>query len=70
MNLQNKTNFLFVDPSFLGGVAKLVDFNGSLNKYNESVSGVEADSRALKKDWEAVGGDIQNSIEKYEQEKK
>jgi hypothetical protein len=64
------TFYLFAKPSFIEGIARLLDFGGTLNIYNESGTGAEADVKALKNDWEAVGQDIQTAIISYGQKQK
>ena len=60
---------LFAEPSFLEGVASVLDIGGVLHKdYNSSKNENEADRKALQNDWRAVGDDIKISISKYEQE--
>jgi hypothetical protein len=59
---------LFAEPSFLEGVARLVDLGATLNVYNESGTPAEADQQALLSDWMTVGEDIQMSIYAYEQQ--
>ena len=54
---------LYATPSFVEGVASLLDFGGVLNEYNESKSAKEADNRALLSDWEAVGFDIRAAMD-------
>ncbi len=49
---------LYAQPSFLEGMSRLIDFTGSLNTYNISLSPEEADFRAILSDWEAVGSGI------------
>jgi hypothetical protein len=61
------TGFLFADPSFLQGVASVLDIGGTLLVYNESESGTEADARAIATDWAIVGKDIEKAIEEFEQ---
>jgi hypothetical protein len=63
------TCFLFADPSFLLGVASVLDIGGTLVVYNTSKDSGEADTRALASDWASVGRDIRTAIEKFEQEK-
>lgn len=58
----NRTTFLFSESSFIEGVGRIVDFGLNLNKYNFSESGEEADYRALKSDWYAVGDDIRKVL--------
>jgi hypothetical protein len=58
----NRTGVLFARPSFLEGFARLFDLGGTLNRYNISESPEEADVRALRADWEAVGDDLRQAI--------
>jgi len=60
--------FLFADPSFLQGVASVIDLGGTLLAYNESDSAQEADARAIATDWAIVGQDIQTAIDKFGQQ--
>lgn len=64
-----KTKGLFPKPSFLTGVARLVDWFGSLNMYNYSNSPQEADYRASQSDWMAVGEDIRTAMAPYGRER-
>ncbi len=59
------TDFLFVRPSFWRGVARLLDFRGTLDQYNISSSPEDADYRALRADWRAVGGDLRSAVTSY-----
>lgn len=52
------TDFLFANPSFLGGVATTLDLGATLTQYNTSNSPEEADAKALASDWMMVGQDI------------
>ena len=58
---------IYARPSFLRGVARLFDFGGTLNTYYylQEEDPNEADARAIASDWEAVGKDIADAIEKY-----
>ena len=60
------TYFLFARPSFLAGVATLMDFGNSLFVYNESVTPEQADYFAMQSDWVAVGNDLRRAIKKLE----
>ncbi len=60
--------FLFAMPSFLGGVARLLDLGGTFNSYNEGVSPEEADTVATYVDWLTVGNDIQFAISRIRPE--
>lgn len=59
----NRSFFLFSRPSFLGGVARLFDFSGTLNVYNTSASGEVEDLRAFNEDWKAIGDDMREAID-------
>ena len=61
--MNTRTTFLFAQPSFLEGVARILDFGNTLNVYNESSSTAEADARALSADFCAVGDDIRLAME-------
>jgi hypothetical protein len=56
-------NRLFARPSFFEGMARILDVGATLQQYNVSATGREADIRALKNDWRAVGDDIKAAIE-------
>lgn len=61
-----RSTFLFARPSFLSGVARILDLGTNLQIYNESKSADEADKLALAMDWMVVGDDIRQSMRKYE----
>ena len=52
------TCVLFARPSFIEGVARLIDIGSTINEYNTSVSPAAADLNALAADWNQVGADI------------
>lgn len=54
----NYSTFLFAQPSFLEGFARAADVAGTLDDYNFSDTGLEADYRALWADWMAIGLDM------------
>ena len=61
----NRSNFsLYAKPSFIEGVARLMDLCGVLNVYNTSKTSQEADYRAMLADWESLGQDFHAVIEK------
>ena len=60
--------FLFANPSFTSGVARLLDFNGTFDVYNRSRNEPEADSRATLCDWTIVGNDLGDAIMKLSQD--
>ena len=61
------TDLLYARPSVLEGIARLMDFSGSLNTYNLSRTPEEADRLALASDWYAVGQDLERAIANYEE---
>ncbi len=64
----NQTDFLFAQPSFVGGMASVLDLGTTLVVYNESKTPKEADYRAIKCDWEVTGNDLRGSIDRFKQE--
>lgn len=53
---------LFAKPSFLEGVARIADFDGTLNEYNVFSESEKTDCLALMSDWGYVGQDICNAF--------
>lgn len=62
------SDFLYANPSFVEGMARVIDLGGTIERfsYNTSDSAAEADSRALYADWSAVGADLKDSLRKFE----
>ena len=60
-NITDDTGFLFADPSFVTGLATVMDIGGALVTYNVSPSGADADERAIASDWAVIGSDILNA---------
>ena len=58
--------FLYARPSFLEGLARIFDFGGTLNEYNESLTPKQADFLALRADWLTIAGDLRNAIEEVD----
>lgn len=52
------STFLFANPSFAEGMARVLDMGGTLNVYNASSTERQADYLALLADWLAVGEDL------------
>lgn len=61
-------NYLFAEPSFLGGMASVFDLGGTLHIYNTSNTDKDADALAIGNDWRAVGEDIKSAIFRHEQQ--
>ena len=68
--MSNNSTFLFARPSFIEGMARVIDLGATLQVYNESRTEKEADIKAIKKDWEAVGEDVANAVKGYERRNK
>lgn len=60
--------FLGARPSFLEGIARLMDFGNSPNEYKSYSSGAEADYAAIARDWAMIGLDFRNAIAEFEAE--
>ncbi len=60
------TDLLYARPSVLEGIARLMDFAGSLNEYNTSETPEEADRLAIASDWYAIGQDLRKILGDYE----
>jgi hypothetical protein len=60
------SDFLFARPSLIGGIAKLLDFGGTLKIYNESLSEELADLNATSQDWKAIGSALRTAFKEYQ----
>ena len=60
--------FLGARPSFLEGIARLMDFGNTLNEYKSYPNGAEADYAAIARDWATIGLDFRNAVVKFEGE--
>ena len=56
------SDFLFAQPSFASGVARVLDLGGAYDAYNSSDSGEVADQLALETDWYVVGDELRDAI--------
>jgi hypothetical protein len=59
---RNKTDFLFSNPTFVGGIGSAFNIGGNYYKFNGSRSGREADARAIASDWAVIHQDIKVSF--------
>lgn len=57
------SDFLFVRPSFIRGMARTFDIFGTGTVYNISPTGAEADRRAILCDWYATFSDLRAAYE-------
>lgn len=62
------SDFLYASPSFLEGIARIMDFANALNEYNSSLTPQEADAAAIRMDWEMVGQDFRSAVAEFETE--
>lgn len=61
-SIRLQTGAWFAIPSFLGGMGRTMDLFGVLNVYRFFASPEDADSDAMRRDFRAVGRDIQNAL--------
>lgn len=61
------SDYLFIQPSFLNGVARTIDLFGHFTEYNISGEGTEADIRALAKDGQALREDMSEAMRKLKE---
>lgn len=52
------SSFLYAEPSFIEGAARILDFGDTMSEYNRSPTGTDADYVALAADWERIGADL------------
>lgn len=57
------STILFARPSFLEGVARIMDFGNTLSVYNNSPTPEMADYLAIMADWNAVGEDMKKAMQ-------
>jgi hypothetical protein len=68
MSNKVQSDFLFAEPSFLSGTARLLDLWGKYDQYNQSRTPLEADARAIAADWIITGQDLQDAIDDFNSE--
>jgi hypothetical protein len=56
------TDFLFARPSFLSGMARVLDLGATFDTYNRSPTGKDADNIAIYNDFKAVGDDLRRAL--------
>ncbi len=62
--------FLFVEPSFVSGMSRVLDLGSTLDEYNNTFNPGAADYYALKSDWTVIGSDIRTAIDSHDQDEK
>ncbi len=68
MNRKVQSDFLFAQPSFASGAARVFDLWGRFDDYNRSDTPAEADAKAIAADWLIVGQDLAEAIEYHQSE--
>ncbi len=63
-----RTDFLFSKAGWLIGAGSVFNLAGNYYSFNSSLSGAEADRKALEADWNMVGLDLEKSLTAYEAE--
>lgn len=53
-------------PSFISGMASVLDIGSTLTDFNDSVDEDEADYKATQSDWRAVGKDLKRAMSTWE----
>ena len=60
--MNHLSTFLYARPSFLEGVARLIDWGNTLQEYNTVSNPKVADYLALSADWRVVGHDLESAM--------
>jgi hypothetical protein len=58
------SNYLFARPSFIEGMARVVDLGGTLNEYNTSMDAAQADRLAFAADILALRQDYEIALQR------
>lgn len=59
------TYYLYARPSFIEGMARVLDLGATLTDFNYSLTPEEADFAAIQSDWQTVGDDIRAALEQF-----
>ena len=63
---RNSLYYSYTKPSFLGGLARILDLGGTLrNDYKPTRTVYEIDVAAMRSDWIEIGRDIDGAIGAY-----
>jgi len=63
-----RTDRLFATPSFIEGMARVLDLGATLTQYNASVTPKNADFAAISSDWVVTGNDIRSAMGQFTKE--
>ncbi len=64
-----RTDILYATPTFIGGMARVLDIGSTLTEYNTSSTPEKADLEALSSDWVVTGNDIRSAMDNFNKEK-
>ena len=68
MSTSSWSYYLFAEPSFLEGMARIMDFGDTLTEFNQSLTPAQANNIALTTDWQAVFEDVRAAVSKVAEE--
>ena len=68
MAMGERSDFLYARPSFLSGMARVLDLGATLREFNSSLIPEQADAIALRTDWAIIGNDIRGVAATVERE--
>ena len=57
----------YARPGFFEGMARIMDFGNTMNRYPKYHSATEEDMLALRSDWVTVGDDIREAIREFDE---
>lgn len=60
--IRMRSSRLYANSNFVIGMGSIFNIAGKYFDFNYSKSGIEADNKAIRRDWEIVGRELANSI--------
>ena len=57
----------YARPGFFEGMARIMDFGNTMNRYPKYRSAAEEDTLALRSDWVTIGNDIRVAIREFDE---
>jgi len=66
MSSRVQSDFLVAEPTFAGGIGRLLDWYALYDSYNISRDGCEADTKAMFADWRIVGQDLNDAMLEFD----
>ncbi len=68
MSDQIHSSSLYINSSFLRGIARVADLYGAMNQSDTYNTQEFPDYEAIKRDWEVIGLDLYGGIKQYQEE--